>query len=99
MENKEIEAKIEEVKSSGKPLEEWVDDLIIWEQSRGSNPLHVIYILRVAFGIKSLAICKGLTEMRCYEMKNGDGRNPKRVKEFYEEEKIRWENYDAKRIS
>ncbi len=46
------DAKVEEVKASGKSLEDCLDDLILDEKAKPHpNPLNVMWVVRQAFGV------------------------------------------------
>lgn len=76
------DAKVEEVKASGKSLEDCLDDLILEEKARPHpNPLNVIWVVRHAFGI-GLGEAKLLTGIRCSELDQGQPRSPERIRDL-----------------
>jgi len=74
------DAKVEEVKASGKPLEDCLDDLILEEKSKPHpNPLNVMWVLIRAWGV-DLRVAKLLTGIRCSELDQGQPKDPERIR-------------------
>lgn len=79
------DAKVEEVKALGKPIEDCLDDLILEEKSKPHpNPLNVMWVLMHAFGV-NLGVAKLLTGIRCSELDQGQPKDPERIRRLLHE--------------
>jgi hypothetical protein len=79
------DVKVEEVKASGKSLEDSLDDLILDEKAKPHpNPLNVMWVLIHAFGL-GLREAKLLVGIRCSELDQGMPKSPERIRRLLHE--------------